>query len=315
MNRFEVSAPFVQFKCWKDSDELQLAAFKESHAAYAREVIYRLWLDPPADYAAPFWVCEPGLSKEAFAKAMTDFYAQRLHMQSLGDDSVWFPIISPQHGDRCPCGAGLLDDEGHAEHSFPPTWLVHSYQAAIGRDGTISRPKRQGHCQGECLFLSRQLVCQPCEVLLPSGASEERNVPRLVPNTDAVWTVFLTPDRDEGVSYLDRVRIPAALSRLLMGYTNARFWSDAGATLLALFAAMGEDPDTRGMTFWTDSEGHADRAHHVSLRSVRQVAQQLFRISMPMAQWECQLADEALAQHAITELIPKTISSCNCYVM
>eukprot|EP00971_Amphidinium_carterae_P303877 6038047-Amphidinium_carterae.1 len=35
MNRFEVSAPFVQFKCWKDSDEL--AAFKESHAAYARE--------------------------------------------------------------------------------------------------------------------------------------------------------------------------------------------------------------------------------------------------------------------------------------
>ncbi len=34
------------------------------------------------------------------------------------------------------------------------------------------------------------------------------------------WVTFLSPDRDVGPSLLDRARVPAAVSRLLMSYND-----------------------------------------------------------------------------------------------
>eukprot|EP00971_Amphidinium_carterae_P342568 6481920-Amphidinium_carterae.1 len=93
---------------------------------------------------------------------------------------------------------------------------------------------------------------------------------------------------------MQRVRLPAALSRLLMSYTDIdpgeSAWSVIGTTVLQLLLDEGVDPGESIFSYWGSNDyAKSMIGHTISLSTVRTTAERLFGFVKEEAEWEKRL--------------------------
>ncbi|CAK0860726.1 unnamed protein product, partial [Prorocentrum cordatum] len=151
---------------------------------------------------------EPG--SEGWIDDVTSFYCASQVFEGSADDFLLMKRPGP-----CPRGHGRITDPQHYRCVMPPQPLLERWTAAVGRSATFDPAGPRPH--KEDVFFERTLALV---------RQDGHLIPYSVPDHSDALQTYVSPDATDDALALERTRVPAALSRLLMSYGNEAAWAD-----------------------------------------------------------------------------------------